>query len=387
MLAAPIIAKLMFVLASHWNYIEWQPIENPDVQIYVKRSPEDWPAAYYGIPQLPTDNFLTDTTADPKVGHYYSVCATLDGEIACGPWAYIGPSPVSAPAVPPQPKIDRATPAYNSITIHWIASQIFSSYNVIWGRDGGSEDQVPINSRGSDGSWRADNLQPGTMYHFRVEGCVGGLVPCSGFPPDVQVSTLSLPVPTITAQLVEGGGAIELDWQGVPGATGAQIRRWRSGNQLPDITISRSPSGRYTDHFNLAAGSAYGYAVVETLGNGFSTSSRTVYISDVFGKPFWPISTASWGEDRLDVTFAGSNHDIYRQAWDVDMWLPGNTDWQWLGNWTTGSPVEVATPPLGGNSFILGKDNQPYTKDVAGGYAPQDWEPLGGQSLTTPVEK
>lgn len=99
--------------------------------------------------------------------------------------------------------------------------------------------------------------------------------------------------------------------------------------------------------------------------------------------PFSPLSTASWGSDRIDVVYSAPDNDIKRQAWDVSEWLPGNSDWQSLGNWTMGNPSVVATAPFGSTVFVLGQDSNVYTKDVGGGYAPQDWVALGGKSKIT----
>src|SRR4051812_48513208 len=112
MLATPVIVLYTFVPASHWNDIEWNPIDS-DAVIFVNRSP-DWPSPYYGIPDTPTS--LVDRTADPKLGHTYTACATLGTETRCSESKYIGPSPVSAPDKPP-PKITKTNVTGHSIEI------------------------------------------------------------------------------------------------------------------------------------------------------------------------------------------------------------------------------------------------------------------------------
>jgi hypothetical protein len=114
------------------------------------------------------------------------------------------------------------------------------------------------------------------------------------------------------------------------------------------------------------------------------------------------VSSTAWGSGRLDAFVRGLNGAVYHKAYDNSIspnqsWWPSETDWEYLGGFTTGTPEVVSWGPNRLDIFVRGGDIQ--TADSGGGMSlyhkawdgsqwqpsQTDWQPLGGIVASHPA--
>jgi hypothetical protein len=391
------------IAASAWMLLGWIGVD-PSATVSVSRTPTFSSGKAIELP--PGTVAYTDQNATTTGTYMYQVCAALiedDGtrDSACSDSVTIGPAGIGDPKKPAPPYFNSGTVDATTVQLAFASQARMQEFQIRWNQAGVppsiSDPQVEIDSPGTNGSWTFGQLAPHTKYRFQIEGWPGGTYPWSDFSAASIVETRPLP-PSISVTSTgntNGSFNASITFTAATDATVNKIQRFRVGAHKPESEWDFGPAINGQIDLDLVPAS-YFYRIV-SVGSDYQLTADSNKIQIPFlpvpvkhplnfqGFPYRPLSVSSWDSSRLDLTYEGTGNGIYRLVWDVDHWIYGPAGHQFLGNWTTGVPVEIATPPFGGYVFVRGQDNNIYTKAVVGANAETDWTPLGGSAITTPA--
>lgn len=154
----------------------------------------------------------TDMGLQASTSYSYSVCAVFPGGAEmCSPWVTVmtmPPEPPRPPASRPPPTLTAHEVTQHGITVKW-SGRTYDRVHIRWRRStpGSSplEAQVDIDHDQPVGYRHFPNLEVGTPYAFRIQGCdvnFIGVANCGPWSaPPVQISTAGPVLPAVPPQV------------------------------------------------------------------------------------------------------------------------------------------------------------------------------------------
>ena len=234
------------------------------------------------------------------------------------------------PVTPAAPKnLTASVKGPEAVSLSWSASANAGSYNVYF-RVGDSEDFALLGNT-QDLSYTADDLQPLTLYGFRVVPVaeIDGAVVEGHASTVVSVQTPdpapAMPeTPTGLTAAATGDGEITLSWNPAAGASKYNVYMCREGNAAYTLA-GASDTAAYTAK-GLNNGTVYSFKVYPVAENaaGTQTGDPTAAVSaKALGTPAAPtgVSAAATGDGQITLTWnavaGATQYNVYRYRGDV----------------------------------------------------------------------
>jgi hypothetical protein len=182
---------------------------------------------------------FTDLGLQPATTYRYRACSIYAQSRECSPWIVgttLAPTVAAGPR--PVPVFSGSTRTTNEISVHWTASQSYSSYQVRWALNGLPDRQVKVKG-GTGGSFTASGLRPNSHYHFIIQGCTWSWLGlgCSRFSAPLVVVTSALgatapPDAPAIATSALAADRVRLSWAVPEGQFITNVRIERDGRLL-----------------------------------------------------------------------------------------------------------------------------------------------------------
>lgn len=197
------------------------------------------------------------------------------------------------------PTLTRSEVSENTIKIWW-QSAAYGFFHVRWAEKGQGETQDQINSAGQSGYHEVNNLRPGTVYVFRMQGCNRTLFGSScgswGTPVEIRTALPPLQTPTLSVLPDDSSLYVKLQWGGGVDFTNTNLLLYRDGKVVHD---ARARTGMNNPHIDVVPrrNTEYSYVLCfvreewkcsdPVKGTGKLTApTAPVYISGARRRPF-----------------------------------------------------------------------------------------------------
>lgn len=255
-----------------------------------------------GIP----DPMAQNTASDTNLVHETTEL-NVSNPVSIAPYSVTrlewSPSPARADKAPQATWVTHAdVSGPGTVTVKWLPADGANTYAIKYGTSptnlSGTVGNIPVTETSRDVS----GLGANATYYFQVEAIGSAGTTASENMPAVETAVPN--VPLMRAAYVERSGAVGVEWQSVPGATGYKVRYKADGGSYGAPVDVGNTAGTIVQ--GLTNGSEYGFQVAAYNGYGISAYSTEDPAFPNANNPFAPNDVRVTGQTAASATLSWS---------------------------------------------------------------------------------